>query len=53
MSKYKVTNGEYLEFVRAGAKTSALLDVERGPVAVASHVGSSAVTDGLAGLCHS
>ena len=39
MSKYKVTNGEYLEFVRAGAKPPHFWTWQRGPVALASHVG--------------
>ena len=53
MSKYKVTNGEYLqEFVRAGAKPPHFWTWGEEPVVVASHVGRSALTDGLAGLCH-
>src|SRR5215510_4304441 len=43
MSKYKVTNGEYLKFVRAGAKP---------PHFWKWHVGRSSAAIGLAGLCH-
>ena len=52
MSKYKVTNGEYLEFVRAGAKPPHFWKWQRGPVVLARHVGRRAVAIGLAGLCH-
>ena len=52
MSKYKVTNGEYLEFVRAGAKPPHFWTWREGQWHWRAMSGDSAVADGLAGLCH-
>ena len=52
MSKYKVTNGEYLKFVRAGAKPPHFWTWREGQWYWRGMSGADAVTIGLAGLCH-
>ena len=52
MSKYKVTNGEYLQFVRAGAKPPHFWTWREGQWHWRGMWGEIAVAIGLAGLCH-